>query len=107
MTSKGTSVLRVECPSWVQNEFSTLSKLKIFTKAHCDSSMGMSSALGTDAHARQGCMIMVGVLSDYEALVQGKSSLQTTVALSTCEAELTASSWSAKIILGLVNLFSV
>ena len=99
-------VLKIECPSWVKSEFDTLSKLRIFTKAHCDASMGHSSSLGTDAHARHGFMIMVGVLSGYESLVSGKSSLQTTVSLSTCEAELTASSWTAKQLLGLINLFT-
>ena len=99
------SVLKLECPSYATGEFNTLAKLKIFSTAHCDSSMGSSSTLGTDAHARQGCVIMIGVFSDMEGIVQGKSSLQTTVALSTCEAELTASSWCAKIIIGLVNLF--
>jgi hypothetical protein len=79
--------------------------MTIFTQAHVDSSMGFSGPLGTDAHARQGCCIMVGVVRDLEGLVQGKSSLQTTVSLSTCEAELTASSWAAKQILGLRNLF--
>ena len=97
-------VLKVHCPSWVQKA-NVLSEMTIFTQAHVDSSMGFSGPLGTDAHARQGCCIMVGVVRDLEGLVQGKSSLQTTVSLSTCEAELTASSWAAKQILGLRNLF--
>ena len=98
-------VLRLECPPWVDQRFS-LKKLNIFMECYFDSSLGSSSALGTDAHARQGCIINVGVLKDKMAPVSAKSSLQTTVSLSTCEAELTACSWSAKQLIGLFNLLS-
>ena len=98
-------VLEVECPSYMETDDITVDMLRIFTTATVDASLGMSNALGCDAFARQGCIVNVGVIENKEAPVQGKSSLQSTVSLSTCEAELTAASWAAKIIIGLVNLF--
>ena len=47
----------------------------------------------------------MSVIRDQLYPVQGKSSLQSTISLSTCEAELTAASWCAKQLIGLVNLF--
>ena len=97
------NVLKVHCPSF-NSGAESLDTLQIFIKGQVDASMGSSSALGTDAYARQGCIIFVGVLRDHESPVQGKSAIQSTVSLSTCEAELTASSWCAKILIGLTNL---
>ena len=97
--------LQIECPTCLHGQMNTLKKLTIFSTAHVDSSLGMSNALGTDAHARQGCILFVSVMRDQLYPVQGKSSLQSTISLSTCEAELTAASWCAKQLIGLVNLF--
>lgn len=97
-------VLSIHCPPWAE-PCSTLDTLRIFMSGHVDASMGMSSALGTDGHARQGYHIMVGVIQGEEALVSSKSGLQSTIALSTCEAELTAASWAAKMLIGMRNLF--
>ena len=45
--------LQIECPTCLHGQMNTLKKLTIFSTAHVDSSLGMSNALGTDAHARQ------------------------------------------------------
>ena len=97
------TVLRVECPSYLE-PCKTLSETQIFVHGHWDASMGNSGPLGTDPYARQGCVLMAGVNESMLAPVQGKSALQSTISLSTCEAELTASTWCAKQIIGLINL---
>ena len=100
------TVLHVECPSYMSKECSILENLQIFTHGFYDSSMGQSGPLGTDAYARQGCILSVGICRERLPPVMGKSSLQTTVSLSTCEAELTACSWCAKQLIGLRNLLA-
>ena len=90
----------------MSKECSILENLQIFIHGFYDSSMGQSGPLGTDAYARQGCILSVGICRERLPPVMGKSSLQTTVSLSTCEAELTACSWTAKQLIGLRNLLA-
>ena len=76
----------------------------IYTSTDVDSSLGSTSVLGTDAHARHGYFPFCGIRPDNVAVISGKSQLQTTVALSTCESELTAASAAGRALVGLRNL---
>ena len=95
--------LKIECPSFLDRP-KTIDDFHIFVDGFFDSSLGSSGPLGTDPFARQGSVLRVGVSETFMGVVQGKSSLQSTISLSTCEAELTASTWCARQLIGLHNL---
>ena len=98
--------VEIEVPTYFPKIEST-KELKLWISCDFDSSMGMTSALGTDGHARQGFMIYLGLSRDHCACVYGRSTLQATIALSTCEAELTACSFAAKNVVGLMNVLKL
>ena len=83
---------------------SSLHDLKISLLGHFDASMGSSTPLGTDPFARHGFFLFVCRDGCDPVVFIGRSGLQSTIALSTCEAEITSSSWCAKQIVGFRNL---
>ena len=66
----------------------------------CDASLGRHG----DERARHGCLLYCGSSMEQDCgVAYATTQLQSTVALSTTEAELTAISWAAKRYLGVVN----
>ena len=98
--------LQIRVPSYLP-KMRTVEQMRIFTSADFDASLGSSNALGVDGFARQGYLLFAGLQKDLISCVAGRSTLQTTVALSTCEAELTSCSFSARNLLGLYNMLSI
>ena len=80
------------------------SQLRIHTEADVDASLGRDP---TDAKARHGYFIFIGLTRCSLSVVAARTQLQSTVALSTCEAELSALSFSCKAVLGLWNFLSL
>ena len=103
-------VYRHFCVTIVSGQVSitSVNDLKIYLSCMFDASMGQSNALGCDGHARQGFFISLGLneTTEEHCVIIGRSSLQSTVSLSTCEAELTASSFAARNLEGIRNVLS-
>ena len=81
--------------------------MRVILEADVDASLGSTQQSGTDPFARQGYLMSVGVHREVLGVCSGRTNLQTTIAVSTCEAEVTAVSFCAHALLGTKNMLSV
>ena len=98
--------LCIPVPTWLP-KVRNVSGLRIISETDWDSSLGnTNAALGVDAHARHGFVAKLGLHENALGVVWARSSLQTTISMSTCESELTACSYCSRNILGLINVLT-
>jgi hypothetical protein len=72
-------------------------------EVHLSSFFDASFGSVGNGHARHGCALLVSLSREDGMCFLSKSGLQTTVATSTCEAELTCCSWCSKLLMGSAN----
>ena len=93
-------------PSWSPKVIAVTGH-RIFSESDFDSSLGTSNAsLGADAHARQGFFTKIGLSGQTLSVVYGRSVLESTISISTCESELTACAFCSRNVLGLHNVLA-
>ena len=93
-------------PSWLE-KVRKVTDMRVILEADVDASLGSTQQSGTDPFARQGYLMSVGVHREVLGVCSGRTNLQTTIAVSTCEAEVTAVSFCARALLGTKNMLSV